>query len=349
MIMNKFRLFFVSALILLGIATVANAQKECPEEWQAYTTDKHYSYLQPGENEEIKPEDDFLSGLEKNAVNHLLKSVKVAVHNYVALQTLRIDEDAVVSYLEENGYNSNVGLKIIEKKRFYNNYTHHGCVIAYIEKETASKLYCDDISSSQKTITEALSKAKDFIAAGKNDSARFALESIVPKLKSNSSELILLKVFGCNQETIDALREKHMQCIVNLKECFRTIGPKIMVAVDYSADVFGTPYWDMQESIKDWLATRGFGYTTEKAKADYVLVIRSSSRKYNTMSNGTQTTYYSYVDANVSIQKKNVDKPVYDNKLSIKGSFLKSYNEAAYVAYRDLENKLLKILEDNIK
>lgn len=349
MIMNKFRLFFVSALILLGIATVANAQKECPEEWQAYTTDKHYSYLQPGENEEIKPEDDFLSGLEKNAINHLLKSVKVAVHNYVALQTLRIDEDAVVSYLEENGYNSNVGLKIIEKKRFYNNYTHHGCVIAYIEKETASKLYCDDISSSQKTITEALSKAKDFIAAGKNDSARSALESIAPKLKSNSSELILLKVFGCNQETIDALREKHMQCIVNLKECFRTIGPKIMVAVDYSADVFGQPYWTMQESIKDWLATRGIGYSTDKASADYVLVIRSSSRKYNTMSNGTQTTYYSYVDANVTLQKKSEAKPVYDNKLSIKGSFLKSYNEAAYVAYRDLENKLLKILEDNIK
>lgn len=349
MIMNKFRLFFVSALILLGITTVANAQKECPEEWQAYTTDKHYSYLQPGENEEIKPEDDFLSGLEKNAINHLLKSVKVAVHNYVALQTLRIDEDAVVSYLEENGYNSNVGLKIIEKKRFYNNYTHHGCVIAYIEKESASKLYCDDISSSQKTITEALSKAKDFIAAGKNDSARFALESIAPKLKSNSSELILLKVFGCNQETIDALREKHMQCIVNLKECFRTIGPKIMVAVDYSADVFGTPYWDMQESIKDWLATRGIGYSTDKASADYVLVIRSSSRKYNTMSNGTQTTYYSYVDANVTLQKKSEAKPVYDNKLSVKGSFLKSYNEAAYVAYRDLENKLLKILEDNIK
>ena len=349
MIMNMFRVFFINVLILLGIATVANAQKECPEEWQAYTTDKYFSCLQPGENEEIKPEDDFLSGLEKTAVNRLLKSVKVAVHNFVALQTLRIDEDAVVKYLEENGYESNVGAKIVEKKRFYNNYTHHGCVIAYIEKESASKLYCDDIASSQKSITEALSRAKDFIAAGKNDSARFTLEAIVPRIKSNTNELILLRVFGCNQETIDALREKHIECIVGLKEYFKTIGPKIMVAVDYTADVFGTPYWDMQESIKDWLATRGFGYTTDKTKADYVLVIRSSSRKYNTMSNGTQTTYYSYVDANVTIQKKNTEKPAYDNKLSIKGSFLKSYNEAAYVAYRDLENKLLKILEDNIK
>ena len=128
--MDKIKFFVVNVLILLGIATAVNAQKECPEEWQAYTTDKHFSYLQPGENEEIKPEDDFLSGLEKNAVNHLLKSVKVAVHNYVALQTLRIDEDAVVSYLEENGYDSNVGSKIIERKRFYNNYTHHGCAIA---------------------------------------------------------------------------------------------------------------------------------------------------------------------------------------------------------------------------
>lgn len=349
MIMDKIRFFVVNVLILLGVVTSTMAQKECPEEWQAYTSDKYFSCLQPGENEEIKPEDDFLSGLEKNAVNRLLKSVKVAVHNYVALQTLRIDEDAVVGYLEENGYDSNVGSKIIEKNRFYNNYTHHGCAIAYIEKESASKSYCNDITSSQKHINEALAKAKNYIAAGHNDSARFALEDIVPKLKSNSSKLILLRVFNCNPETIDALREKHMQCIVELKDCFKTIGPKIMVAVDYSADVFGSPYWDMQESIKDWLATRGYGYTTDKTKANWTIVIRSNSRKYNTMSNGTQTTYYSYVDANLTLQKVSEDKPVYDNKLSIKGSFLKSYNEAAYAAYRDLETKVLKILEDNIK
>ena len=66
--MDKIKFFVVNVLILLGIATAVNAQKECPEEWQAYTTDKHFSYLQPGENEEIKPEDDFLSGLEKNAL-----------------------------------------------------------------------------------------------------------------------------------------------------------------------------------------------------------------------------------------------------------------------------------------
>ena len=349
MIMDKIRLFIANVLILLGLVTSVSAQKECPEEWQAFTTEKYFSYMQPGENEEIKPEDDFLSGLEKNAVNHLLKSVKVAVHNYVALQTLRIDEDAVVSYLEENGYDSNVGSKIIEKKRFYNNYTHHGCAIAYIEKDAASKMYCDNISSSQKLITDALAKAKAHIAAGYNDSARLDLEPIIPKLKSNSSKLILLRVFNYNQETIDALREKHMQCIIELKDCFKTIGPKIMVAVEYSADVFGTPYWDMQENIKDWLATRGYGYTTDKTKASWTIVIRATSRKYNTMSNGTQTTYYSYVDANLTLQKNSDDKPVYDNKLSIKGSFLKSYNEAAYAAYRDLENKLLKILEDNIK
>ncbi len=349
MIMDTIRIFIVNVLILMGIVTSAVAQKECPEEWQAYTTDKYFSSLQPGENEEIKPEDDFLSGLEKNAVNRLLKSVKVAVHNFVALQTLRIDEDAVVSYIEENGYDSNVGSKIIEKKRFYNNYTHHGCAIAYIEKEAASKLYCDDIASSHKLFSEALAKAKTSIAEGNNDNARLILESILPRLKRASSELILLRVFNCNQETIDALREKHMECIVELKDCFKTIGPKIMVAVDYSAEVFSQPYWNMQESIKDWLGTRGYGYTTDKANATYVLVVRSTARKYNTMSNGTQTTYYSYVDANITLQKKSEEKPVYDNKLSIKGSFLKSYDEAAYAAYRDLENKLLKILEDNIK
>ena len=137
------KLLFVNLLFLLMFAITAKAQTECPEEWQAYTTDKYFSNLQPAENEEIKPEEDFLSGLEKTALNRLLKSVKVAVHNLVALQTLNVDEDAVVKYLEEHGYTANVGSSIIEKKRFYNNYTHHGCAIVYIEKAVASRDYCD--------------------------------------------------------------------------------------------------------------------------------------------------------------------------------------------------------------
>ena len=140
-----------------------------------------------------------------------------------------------------------------------------------------------------------------------------------------------------------------MQILYDVKDVYVKIGPKLMVAVDYSADVFGKPYWTMQESIKDWMALHGIGYSTDKANADWIVVIRSSSRKYNTMSNGTQTTYYSYVDANITLQKKSEAKPAYDNKLSIKGSFLKSYDEAAYAAYKDLEPKIINILEDNIK
>ena len=344
-----YRLIIVNLLVLLGLAFAANAQKECPEEWQAYTTDKYFSSLQPGENEDIKPEDDFLNGLETTAVNRLLKSVKVAVHNLVALQTLNVNEDAVVKYLEEVGYMANIKPAVIEKKRFYNNYTHHGCAIAYIEKATASKFYCEAIGKAQTRVTDSLAVAKKHLEAGRNDKARLALDAVVPDLTNNTNALFLLKVFGCEQETIDNLREKQVEVLNEVKEMYNKIGPKLMVAVDYGADVFGQPYWTMQESIKDWLATRGIGYSTDKASADYVLVIRSSSRKYNTMSNGTQTTYYSYVDANVTLQKKSEAKPVYDNKLSVKGSFLKSYDEAAYAAYKDVENKVLKILEDNIK
>lgn len=343
------KLLFVNLLFLLMFAITAKAQTECPEEWQAYTTDKYFSNLQPAENEEMKSEEDFLSGLEKNAGNRLLKSVKVAVHNLVALQSLSVDEDAVVKYLEEFGYSANVGSSFIEKKRFYNNYTHHGCVIAYIEKAVASKYYCDAISKAQNRVSDSLAVAKKYLEIGRTDKARLALDAVVPDLTNNTNALFLLKVFGCEQETIDRLREKQVEVLYDIKDVYVKIGPKLMVAIDYTADVFGQPYWTMQESIKDWLATRGIGYSTDKANADWIVVIRSSARKYNTMSNGTQTTYYSFVDANVSLQKKSEAKPAYDNKLSVKGSFLKSYDEAAYAAYRDLESKLLKILEENIK
>ena len=343
------KLIITNLLVLLCFATVAKAQKECPEEWQAYTTDKYFSSLQPAENEDFKPEADFLNNLETQAVNRLAKSVKVAVHNLMSNQVYNVDEDGVVNYFERFRKNADVGMSFIEKKQYYNNYTHHGCVIAYIEKSKASAYYCNEIRLSQEKLRLAIANADKFIAANRTDSARFELEAAVPELSKDANALFLLKVFNCAQDSIDILREKHNSMQQEVKEKFQAIGPKQRVAIDCNADLFGTSYWALSEGVKDWLATRGIGFTNDKSKADWVLTIKSSARKYNTMSNGTQTTYYSYVDAEVSLNKVADSKSVYSQKHSIKGAFTKNYEEAAKVGYNELLVRVLNALEENLK
>lgn len=343
------KLIITNLLVLLCFVTVAKAQKDCPEEWQAYTTDKYFSSLQPAENEDLKPEADFIANLETQAVNRLAKSVQVAVHNLMSNQMYNVDEEGVIKYFERFRKNVDVGMSFIEKKQYYNNYSHHGCVIAYIEKSKASAYYCNEVRESQVKLNSAIENAGKYIAANRTDSARFELEAVVPDLAKNANALFLLKVFNCSQDSIDILREKHNSMQQEVKEKFQTIGPKQRVAIDCTADLFGTSYWTLPEGVKDWLATRGFGYTNDKTKADWILTIKSSSRKYNTMSNGSQTTYYSFVDADVSLTKVADSKSVYSQKHSIKGAFAKNYEEAAKVGYNELLTKVLSALEENLK
>ncbi len=335
--------------IALSFISMANAQNECPEEWQSYTTNKYFSSLQPGENEEFKPQADFLADLEATAVKRMLRNIRVAVNNLMLLQQYDIDEDLVLAHLENSGSKAGMGVNLINVKQSYNDYTHHGCVIAYIEKENAIKFYCDAIKNSHAKIQTVLQSATKHIESNNTDKARIELESIVPELVSNESALFLLKVFECNAETIETLNQAELKLKDEVKEKFKIIGPKLIVAIDCNVDLFGSQYWDIQENAKDWLASRGIGFTNDKAEADWILTIKSTTRKYNTISNGSQTTYYSYVDAEVILQKKGEAKPTYNQKLTIKGSFLKSYEEAAKVAYTDLNNKIEKILEANIK
>lgn len=342
------KVIITSLLFVFACMSVANAQKECPEEWQAYTNDKYFSNLQPGENEDFKAEDDFLGNLETNAISHIAKSVKTAVHNMIALQSSSLDEAAVVSYFESSRRNADVGMKLIETKRFYNNYTHHGCAIAYIDKSVASDYYYNEICTSQKHVQDVIAIVDGQIQRGHMDSARIELEKIVPVMTASANAIFLLKVFNCKQESIDKVRDVHNELHQAVKDKFKTIGPKLKVALDFNMDLFGSSHWYVQEEIKDWLASRGIGYTNDKKIADWVFVVKSSARKYNTMSNGTKTTYYSYVDADVTLAKTGQD-PVYVKKLSEKGAATKNFEEAAVAGYNELLNKLLNVMEENLK
>lgn len=340
-------IFICLLFAFLGIS-VANAQKECPEEWLEFTADKYFSNLQLGENEDFKAEDDFLGNLEANAISHLAKSIKTAVHNLMELQSSGLDESDVVSYFESSRRNADVGMKLIETKKFYNNYTHHGCAIAYIDKSVASDYYFSKICAFQKHIQEVIAVVDGQIQRGRTDSARIEMEKIVPEMSVCANAIFLLKVFNCKQENIDMVRDAHNEIHETVKNRFKTIGPKLMVGMEMNMDLFGKSYWDVQEEIKDWLASRGIGYTNDRSESDYVLVVKSSSRKYNTMSNGTKTTYYSYVDADVSFARKG-QEPTFVKKYSEKGASTKNFEEAAIAAYNELQNKLYKVLDENLK
>lgn len=339
--------YLVIYLALLFVGFNLQAQTDCPDEWQEFTNENYFSSIQQGDNEDFKAEDVFFDGLYKSASKRLLKTISVSVHNTKALQNNLLDENSILEYFEKSAQRSDFGLKLIEKKQNYNSYSNDGCLILYIEKAKARDLYSTEIAKSHEKISNLLQSADKHIASSKLDSARFALEACVPEMLKNSNDIFLLYVFGEKVENIEKLQASYLQKRNELKEKFSVIGPKVTVAIECYAELFGTQYWNLQESIKDWLSAHGYGFSSDKAKADWVLTVKTTSRKYNSMSNGSQTTYFSFVEGDLSLQnaKAAVNR---SEKVSIKGSFTKSYEKAAEAGYDELGLKIMAILESEL-
>ncbi|MCF0207181.1 MAG: hypothetical protein HUK15_07125, partial [Bacteroidales bacterium] len=329
--MTKFHL--LNIVFIFAIALTSKAQNECPEEWSQYTSEMYFSHVIPSVNEDFKPEADFFGAMEKKARKQVAKTISTILHNLLVNNNLSIDEDEVLNFFETTCNNSETTLQLFEKKSVYNNYNRQGCLLVYVEKEKVCKFYNEDVNNNFKKEAEILETVKTLIDAGKKEEARMRIEEILPLQRKNRNEILLLKIFNHPIEKLYEFRDTYNNLHQELKDAFRTIGPKVQVYIEYDADVFGQPYWTMQENIKDWLASHGYGCTSDKTTAKYSVSISSKSRKYNTMGNGTTTTYYSFVDSNISIFNNSQNTSLYNDKMSIKGSFTKNYDEAAYKAY----------------
>ncbi len=123
----------------------------------------------------------------------------------------------------------------------------------------------------------------------------------------------------------------------------------INVYIHCNAQLFKEEYRYLTEEIQGYLSEIGCAFVDSIESADWAIYIDAKTREGNKMTSGKFTTFFSYVDLRLSIDKTANGKRVYQNSFSEKGGDTRSFEQAAYEAYHELTPQVSAIIKEHIQ
>lgn len=123
----------------------------------------------------------------------------------------------------------------------------------------------------------------------------------------------------------------------------------ISLYITCDAKLFDADYPTFLKDLQGELSKQSVCYVDSIEQADWAISIKATTREYNIIKNGEFATYFSYVDAQLAIDKIANGKRVYEDAISAKGGHTHNYERAAREAYRDLVHTLGSIIKEQIQ
>ena len=115
------------------------------------------------------------------------------------------------------------------------------------------------------------------------------------------------------------------------------------------AKLFEDEYPTFLKDIQGELSKFGVTFVDSVQQADWAIYLSASSREYNKMDYSASTTYFSYVDTQLTIDKISNGKRVFENTMSEKGGHTINYEQAARDAYKKIAPKISAIIKEQIQ
>ena len=100
--------------------------------------------------------------------------------------------------------------------------------------------------------------------------------------------------------------------------------------------------------MKGELSKIGCNFTDAPEDADYVIRIEATAREYNKASIAGSEAYFTYVDADIDIDKNATGQRIFEDEISVKGSHTLGFNEASREGYKNISQKISQILKENL-
>lgn len=147
---------------------------------------------------------------------------------------------------------------------------------------------------------------------------------------------------GLQMETTQQLRMRYVKTMAALKN-------GINIFLSCKADLFGSVYPTLANTIKGDLSKLGATFVTSPDQADWAIVINANARQYNAPTIGGYTTYFAYIDASIAIDKMATGQRIYEDAFSEKGGHTHNYTEAARDGYKQITPKLAAVINQYIK
>ena len=339
----------ILTLIFTYITFASATQQQYPQVWLNYMTEGYIYDVQGDYNIENKDEIAFKEYLANLARTSLAKQIEVKVEDIARIAKYSLDGRTATKYVASTKFSTSVELKFAKTLTFYNTNTKQGYALAYINKKEAQNYYENELHLLYNKIESAMQLADRYISEGHKPKARQELENILPDVSVADDCLLWLNILGMQREKLITLQNYISEKKQELKSIITELTHGVSIYLTCSSDMFGSNYAALQEKLKGVLSESGCNFASTIETADYYIIVKCSSRKYNTVPFGKGYSYISYVDASISIDNVTALQRIYENVISVKGVHLMNYTEAVRVAYDKLGKQLGLLILENIE
>lgn len=330
------------------VSLIVNAQ-QYPAEWVDYTHSGYLSDIQGDSNSKDLPEIDFKNYLLNVALTNLAKHIQVRVHDVANLAKLSKDGRTSITYSANTQFSTDVNFQLVETKTVYDSSSKYGYAIAYINKAKACQYYKKEIEVILNNIDNAVTIARNYIDTGFRERAKTELQQTSYQFAKIDKPMTWLNICDMPshensmlQDRINRLNQTVKQMIADLQ-----YGATIYLLCD--ADLFGKKYLTFSSAIKGQLSRNGFSFSEDIDSADFIIKITAVSTEGTNVSIGQVSAYFTYVDAIISVTKRVTSQVIYEDKYSVKGSHTQNFEEAAKMAYREIEKNIAPAIKSTIK
>lgn len=325
---------FATALLLLA-GVVAMAQNY-PSEWKQFTSDGYFHDIESGTNKQ--------SALNLARTN-LAHQIQMKVKEVSQIDKQAVNGHSRILYRSSKSFSTDVDMDLVETKSYYNDEQSKFYVLVYIDKAASTTYYENDVKMLVSKVDNTLTIADNYISTGFKKKAKAELQKTLQLFDNAGKSFFWLNVFGLNEYQIQSLLKQVNEKEQTIKQSLSNLEYGTTYCVVCEADLFDKRYVKLGNEVKGELAASGCNFVDNPTNADIVIRIKASARKYNEF----QGAYFTYIDAELTIDKTATGQRIFEDELSTKGAHTLSYDEAARDGYKQIKKDIVKQLKENIK
>lgn len=320
--------------------------QEVPPEWVKYTYGGYFYDIQHDKNVRHLSETAFKQYLLDVARANLAKTVQTRVTEEAIMHKQAVDGQTHVVYSATSRFSTDVDLRFVETAFTYNSQTQEGKALAFINKSTACQYYRNEALMALGKIENAIEVAENYVRNGFPARARAELEGVAVDMEKTDITFFWLSFFGLPKQEMEDLLAQRNRLERQVKQKVSEMIHANRIYLSCAADLYGQPYYKLQNEIKGRLSETGCSWVSDAAQADWVIRVEASARNYNASQIGNITTYFSYVDAQITIDKTVTGQRIFSDEITVKGGHTLNFTEAARAAYKEVSQKIGKVIDN---
>ena len=348
-------------LLLSMCPLIAPAQTE--PNW--YDTDMRRSFYPEGTYFVGFAEGDRRSGESLDAVTKRVKDAArteaastIRVHvqntttNQALSQTLRTMEGTFRQSAREftSTTTTSVDMQIpgLQVESWQNPSTGTIAAFAYVKKATLIRQLEKSITVGLTKIETSLDQVDQLVANGQKMQARDLTAKTLPQFAEvDEAQKTLVAVDeNADEESLQLQETRTLQS--RLTGLIAQLKHGINIYFECTADLFGKNYTALKAEIQGELSKLGCTFVNSANESDWAIYVTAPAREYRKTDYESNSSYFSYVDANIIVDKTTTGQRIFEDQISEKGGHTMNYEQAARDAYKQISPKISAIIKQQI-